>query len=63
MVEKGKTMDLRIKKTKIAVKKAFLQLRNNNSLEKVKVKDVCEVAMINKTTFYKHYEDIFTLSD
>lgn len=56
-------MDLRVKKTKMAVKEAFLQLRNNSTLEKIKVKDICERAMINKTTFYKHYEDVYDLSN
>ena len=56
-------MDLRIRKTKIAVKEAFLYLRKNNALEKIKVKNICERAMINKTTFYKHYEDVYALAN
>lgn len=55
-------MDLRIVKTKRAIKDAFLQLKNKFPLEKIKVKDICEIAMINKTTFYKHYQDIYALS-
>ncbi|MBR5805166.1 MAG: hypothetical protein IKY30_00170 [Oscillospiraceae bacterium] len=56
-------MDLRVRKTKKAIKEAFLYLRNNNALEKIKVKDICEISMINKTTFYKHYEDVYALSN
>ncbi len=56
-------MDLRIVKTKNQIKQAFLALRNKYSLEKIKVKDICELAMINKTTFYKHYVDSFALAD
>ena len=56
-------MDLRIVKTKNQIKKAFLSLRNKYSLEKIKVKDICELAMINKTTFYKHYVDSYALAD
>lgn len=56
-------MDLRIVKTKNQIKQAFLSLRNKYSLEKIKVKDICELAMINKTTFYKHYVDSFALAD
>lgn len=55
-------MDLRIVKTKRAVKQAFLELRCNIPLEKIRVIDICNIATINKTTFYKHYRDIFTLS-
>ena len=56
-------MDLRIVKTKNQIKRAFLSLRNKYSLEKIKVKDICELAMINKTTFYKYYVDSFALAD
>lgn len=56
-------MDLRIVKTKKGIKEAFLQLRSKTSLEKVKVKDICVLALINKTTFYKHYQNIYELSE
>ena len=56
-------MDLRIIKTKRAIKEAFLKLRSTLPLEKMKVKDICELALINKTTFYKHYEDIYALAN
>jgi AcrR family transcriptional regulator len=56
-------MDLRIVKTRTNIRAAFLELRSENSLEKIKVKRLCELAMINKTTFYKHYQDIYALSE
>ena len=56
-------MDLRIVKTKRAIKEAFLQIRAEMPLEKVKVRDICKLALINKSTFYHHYEDVFALSD
>lgn len=55
-------MDLRIVKTRRSVKQAFLELRNLHPLEKIRVTDICAIATINKTTFYKHYRDIFALS-
>lgn len=55
-------MDLRIVKTKNQIKEAFLKLRDKMMPEKIKVKDICEMAMINKTTFYKHYTDSIELS-
>ena len=55
--------DKRIKKTKIAIKKAFLELRTKKALEKITVKELCELAYINKSTFYSHYDDIYALSD
>ena len=56
-------MDLRIVKTKYQIKEAFLMLRDKLTPDKIKIKDLCEAAMINKTTFYKHYTDLTALSD
>ena len=56
-------MDLRIKKTKKAIINAFLSLRAKRPLEKITVRELCEMAMINKSTFYSHYADIYELSD
>ena len=56
-------MDLRMVKTRLQIKKAFLTLREKLMPEKIKVKDICEVAMINKTTFYNHYTDSNELSN
>ena len=55
-------MDLRMVKTRAQIKEAFLKLREKLMPEKIKVKDICEVAMINKTTFYHHYTDSIELS-
>ena len=49
--------DLRFQKTEIAIKKTYLALKKKGSTV-VKVKDLCDAAMINKTTFYAHYETI-----
>lgn len=56
-------MDLRIVKTRNSIREAFLELRAQNPLEKIKVTRLCEIAQINKTTFYKHYQDIYALSE
>ncbi len=56
-------MDLRIIKTRKIIRTAFLELRSQNPLEKVKVNRLCQLAQINKTTFYKHYQDIYALSE
>lgn len=55
-------MDLRMVKTRAQIKNAFLALRERLMPDKIKVKDLCEVAMINKTTFYNHYTDTDELS-
>lgn len=56
-------MDLRVEKTENAIKNAFLELRAKKALEKITVKELCEKAQINKSTFYAHYQDIYDLSD
>lgn len=56
-------MDLRVVKTKKAIINAFLSLRAEKPLEKITIKELCQMAVINKSTFYSHYSDIYELSD
>lgn len=56
-------MDLRVKKTKTSIINAFLQLRTNKPLERITVKELSDLAEINKATFYLHYKDIYDLSE
>lgn len=56
-------MDLRVKKTKNAIINAFLQLRAKKPLERITVKELSDLAEINKATFYLHYKDIYDLSE
>ena len=49
--------DLRFQKTEIAIKNTYLAHKKHGTTV-VKVKELCEAAMINKTTFYAHYETI-----
>lgn len=55
--------DLRTKRTRASIKTAFLTLRAKKPLEKISVKELAELAQINKATFYLHYRDIYDLSD
>ena len=56
-------MDLRVIKTKNNIRDAFLELRKKHTLDEIKVNVLCEKAMVNKTTFYNHYQDIYDLSE
>ncbi len=56
-------MDLRTERTKRSIANAFLELRKQKSIEKITVKELAELAYINKATFYTHYHDIYDLSD
>ena len=56
-------MDIRIARTDRAIEQAFMELREKTPLERIKIKDLCALACINKSTFYAHYEDIFALAN
>lgn len=56
-------MDLRVKKTRNGIINAFLQLRSKKPLERITVKELADLAEINKATFYLHYKDIYDLSE
>ncbi len=51
-------MDLRTKRTLKSLKEAYIHLVKTKDISKIKVVDVCEIAMIHKATFYNYYEDI-----
>ena len=56
-------MDLRIQRTKKSIINAFIELRASKPLEKITVKELSDLAFINKATFYTHYKDIYDLSE
>ncbi len=56
-------MDLRTIRTRQAIKDAFLKLRKKKAIEKITIQEIADIAMINKSTFYRHFEDIYQLSD
>ncbi len=53
--------DPRIIKTKRDLKKALIELLDERSLNDVKVQDLCKKALVNKTTFYRHYHDLYDI--
>lgn len=56
-------MDLRAQRTRRSIINAFIELRATKPLEKITVKELSEKALINKATFYQHFEDIYALSE
>lgn len=55
--------DRRVRKTQKAVKTAFAKLLSNNDIKDITIKELCEEADINKSTFYLHYKDIYDCAD
>ena len=58
-----KQIDLRIQKTKKNIYESFVKLLEFHSFETIKVSEICEKAMINRSTFYVHCEDKYALLD
>lgn len=54
-------VDLRIVKTKKAIYEAFMELLETKTFEEIKVSEICSKALINRSTFYTHFEDKYTL--
>ena len=50
-----KKKDLRVIKTKKMIYTALVELMKEKTFEEIKVSDICEKALINRSTFYAHY--------
>lgn len=48
-------------KTETLLINAFMKLLEEKSFDKIKVNEICEKAMVHKTTFYNHFEDKYDL--
>ncbi|MCU5745277.1 TetR/AcrR family transcriptional regulator [Staphylococcus sp. SQ8-PEA] len=55
--------DRRVRKTKDAIRHAFISLLREKTLEKITISDITEKADINRGTFYLHYLDKYDLLD
>ena len=53
--------DLRVRRTHKLLWEALMAELSERSLEQITVRDICERAMVHRTTFYKHYEDKYAL--
>ena len=52
----------RVAITKEAIESAYYEVLTSNPEKKVTVKEICEKAQVNRTTFYKYYQDADQLS-
>ncbi|MBQ0037168.1 MAG: TetR family transcriptional regulator [Clostridiales bacterium] len=57
----GNQHDLRVQRTELFIKNAFLHLLDEQPFEKIQVNDIAQRAMINRSTFYLHYRDKYDL--
>ena len=54
---KNEKQDLRIIKTKKVLYMALVDLMREKTFEEIKVSEICARALVNRSTFYAHYED------
>ncbi len=57
----GEQGDLRVRRTHKLLWEALMAELSQRSFEEITVKEICERAMVHRTTFYKHYEDKYAL--
>lgn len=57
------SVDLRVIKTRKNIYDALMILMAQKSFEEIKVSEICDQAMINRSTFYAHFEDKYVLLD
>ena len=56
-------MDSRIRYTKFRIRIAFFELLKNCPVDKMTVKGICDIAMVNRATFYKYYDSAADLME
>ncbi len=53
----------RVKMTKMLLKDSLIDLMKEKSIHTISIKDVCDGADINRSTFYRHYNTQYELYD
>lgn len=53
--------DARVRYTRMRIREAFFQCLKEKPVNKITVKEICDLAEINRATFYTHYADPFDL--
>src|SRR4051812_47576086 len=61
MKSSNEALDLRVRRTYKFLWDALMTLMTEHDFESITVTDICERAMVHRTTFYKHYEDKYGL--
>lgn len=63
MEHADKKVDRRVVKTKKAIRSAFAQLLTQKDVNEITIKDIADIADINRKTFYSHYSGIYQILD
>lgn len=57
----GEKIDRRVKYTKMVLEESLITLMEKKDISKITIKEICEKADINRSTFYAHYRDQYDL--
>lgn len=49
--------DARVRYTRMRIREAFFECLEKKPINKITVKEICDIAEINRATFYTHYAD------
>lgn len=53
----------RVKMTKMLLKQSLIELMKKKSIHEITIKEICEGADVNRSTFYRHYNTQYELYD
>lgn len=53
----------RVRMTKMLLKNALIDIMKNKSIHMISIKEICEEADVNRSTFYRHYDTQYDLYD
>lgn len=53
--------DARVRYTRKVLREALFECLKEKQLNQVSVKEVCDIAELNRATFYKHYKDCYDM--
>ncbi len=56
-----KKEDLRILKTKASLYRGLMNLMKKKAFEEIKISEICSESLINRSTFYDHFNDKYEL--
>lgn len=59
----AKSLDLRVRRTRMMIEKAFKELLEERDFHAITVQDIADRAMVNRATFYDHFTDKYALFD
>ena len=54
-------MNQRTRLTKLMFRKALAQLMKDKHISQISIREICEKAELNRSTFYLHYKNVYDL--